>query len=196
VLYLVAIPVFFLIIVLAEPVVQVWLGNDYTLAARAIQFLLLGNLFSLLVTPQYIILQGIGMPQLSTLVAAVNGFANVVIALIFVQIMGYYGVLLAVMLTLLSASILMIYLFHRATDYSFLEYIRAWPLKMLSISCVLAGCLFVISKNVNNRSTFGFAAAFSIFYVLTLIWLLKEDDKKLFNKLKSAILFPIFKRIY
>ena len=192
VLYLVAIPVFFLIIVLAEPIVQVWLGNDYTLAARAIQCLLLGNLFSLVVTPQYIILQGIGMPQLSTLVSAVNGFANVVIALIFVQIMGYYGVLLAVMLSLLSASILMIYLFHRATGYSFLKYIRAWPLKMLSISCLLAGSLFVISRNVNNWSTFGFAAAFSLFYILTLMWLLKEDCKKLFNKLKSAIFVSYF----
>jgi len=188
VLYLFAIPVFFLLIVLAEPLVQVWLGNGYTLAARAIQFLLLGNLFSLLITPQYIILQGAGMPQHSTLVAVVNGFANIVIAIILVQIMGYYGVLFAVMISLFLSSILMIYLFHRATGYSFLEYIRSWPLKILSISCVLAGGLFIISKHVNYWSTFWFAAAFSIFYVLTLIWLLKEDDKELFNKLKSAIL--------
>jgi O-antigen/teichoic acid export membrane protein len=80
ILYMFAIPAFLLVIVLAEPLVQVWLGDGYTFAARAIQFLLLGNLFSLLITPQYIILNGIGKPQLSTLVSAVNGFSNIIIA--------------------------------------------------------------------------------------------------------------------
>ena len=188
-LYLFAVPAFFLVIVVAEPLVQVWLGDGYTFAARAIQFLMLGNLFSLLISPQYIILYGIGKPQLSTLVSAVNGFTNIVIALILVRLIGYYGVLLAVLLSLFSSSILMIYLFHRATGYSFLKYIQCLPWKLLTIVSVLTGITWLISAKITNwRSFFVIVIAFSISHLVALIVLLKEDEKELIKKLKCAVL--------
>jgi O-antigen/teichoic acid export membrane protein len=192
-LYLFAVPFFLLVIFLAEPLVQVWLGDGYKLAARAIQFLLLGNLFSLLVTPQYVILQGIGKPQLSTFVSGVNGFANVAIAIVLVRLIGYYGVLLAVLLSLFSASILMMYLFHRATGYSFLGYIQSLPLKPLTIGCGFVGGLWLISKHINNwgiLSLFGVSMVFFVLYIVAISGLLKADEKKLFSKLKVAILNP------
>jgi len=183
------VPAFFLVIVVAEPLVQVWLGDGYTFAARAIQFLMLGNLFSLLISPQYIILYGIGKPQLSTLVSAVNGFTNIVIALILVRLIGYYGVLLAVLLSLFSSSILMIYLFHSATGYSFLKYIQSLPWKLLTIVSVLTGSTWLISLKITNwRSFFVIVIAFSISHLVALIVLLKEDEKELIKKLKIAVL--------
>ena len=188
-LYLFAVPAFFLVIVVAEPLVQVWLGGGYTFASRAIQFLLLGNLFSLLISPQHIILFGIGKPHFSTLVSAINGFVNIVTALILVRIIGYYGVLLAVLLSLFLSSILMMYLFHRATGYSFLKYIQSLPWKLLAIVSGLTGSIWLISLEITNwRGFFVIVIAFSIFYIVALILLLKEGEKELIKKIKFSVL--------
>ena len=184
-LYLFAVPSFLLVIVVAEPLVLLWLGDGYTFAARAIQFLLLGNLFSLLISPQYIILYGIGRPRISTLVSAVNGFSNVVIAFSLVRIFGYYGVLLAVLVSLFSSSILMIYLFHRTTGYSLKKYIQALPWKILTIVSVLIGGTWQISLKITNWNSFSMTVIFfSVCFLAALIVLLKEDEKELIKKLK------------
>jgi len=188
-LYLFAVPVFFIVIVVAEPLVQVWLGDGYNFAARAIQFLMLGNLFSLLISPQYIILYGIGKPQLNTLVSSVNGFTNIVIAFILVRLIGYYGVLLAVLFSLFSSSILMIYLFHRATGYSFLKYIQSLPWKLLIIVSVLTGSIWLILMKITNlKSLLATVIAFSISYLVAFIVLLKDDERQLIKNLKIAVL--------
>lgn len=192
-LYLFAVPFFLVVMVLAKPLVQVWLGDGYELAGRAIQFLLLGNLFGLLVTPQYVILQGIGKPQISTFVSAVNGLINVVISIILVQLIGYYGVLLGILLSTFAASVLMIYLFHKETGYSFLQFIQYLPLKSVVIGGGMIGGLWLINTHVESWSLlliFLIAMAFSVVYVVLLVITksLIDDDKKLFGKLKMAIL--------
>lgn len=193
ILFLFAVPFFLVVMVLAKPLVQVWLGDGYELAGRAIQFLLLGNLFSLLVTPQYVILQGIGKPQISTFVSFVNGLINVVISIILVQLIGYYGVLLGILLSIFVASFLMIYLFHKETGYSFLRYIQYLPLKSIVIGSGMIGGLWLINTHVETWSIlliFFIAMAFSIVYFVLLVITKSfiDDDKRLFGKLKMAIL--------
>lgn len=189
-LYLFAVPSFFLVIVVAEPLVRIWLGDGYTFAARAIQFLLVGNLFSLLISPQYIILYGIGRPWVSTLVSAINGSANIILALILVPLFGYFGVLLAVLVSLFLSSILMIYLFHRTTRYSLIKYIQSLPWKLLAIVSVLTGCTWIISLRINDwMSFFMTVMSFFVFLLVAILMLLKEDEKELIKRIKLAF-FP------
>jgi uncharacterized membrane protein len=83
----------------------------------------------------------------------------------------------------------MIYLFHRVTGYSLLKYIQTLPLKLLAIVSVLTGGTWLISLRINNWSSiFLIIVAFSISYLVVLIGLLKEDEKKLIKKLGFAVL--------
>ena len=112
---------------------------------------------------------------------------TVVIALILVQLIGYYGVLLAVLLSLFSASVLMVYLFHRSTGYSFVAYFRSIPVKLLTISCVLAGSLLIFAQNSTNLNTLGAAGFCLLFYMGSIMVLLTEEEKLLFLKIKSTV---------
>jgi hypothetical protein len=125
------------------------------------------------------------------LVSAINGFVNIVAALILVRIIGYYGVLVAVLLSLFLSSISMIYLFHKATGYSFLKYIQSLPWKLLAIVSGLTGSIWLISLKITNwRGFFGIVIAFSILHIVALIVLLKEDEKELIKKIKFSVLSP------
>ena len=187
-LYLFIVPLFLMGIAFAEPVVKIWLGAGNKVIALTIQVLFLGNMVSLLIVPQYCILQGIGKPHLSALVNAVGSFVNIVAAFILVWLIGYQGVLLATLLSVILATILTVYLFHRVTEYSFFEYVQSLPLGLLTIGAVLGGNLWIISKKFTNWNIFLVASAFSLFYIVALMSLLKEEDKRVFKKLKSAIL--------
>ena len=186
-LYSFAVPSFFLFIVMAEPLVLIWLGDGYTFAARAIQFLLVGNLFSLLISPQYIILFGIGKPWISTLVSAVNSSANIMLAFILVRLFGYLGVLVAVLVSLFLSSVLMIYLFHRTTRYSLLKYFQSLPWKLLAIVSVLTGSTWIISSDINDWMSF-FMTVISFFIILfvAIFMMLKDDEKELIKRIKLA----------
>lgn len=149
-LYLFAVPVFLLVIVMAEPLVRVWLGDGYKLAARAIQFLLLGNLFSLLVTPQYVILQGIGKPHLSTLISGVTSGLNVVISIGLGIVIGYYGVLIGISFSLIVTSIWLVFLFNKVMEVSAMDYWRSLPAKGLAISLAISVGLRIIIQKASN----------------------------------------------
>jgi O-antigen/teichoic acid export membrane protein len=189
ILYLIAVPVFLLVIAVADPVVRVWFGNGYTYAARAIQFLLLGNLFSLLISPQYLILYGIGKPRLSTLASITNGIVNIVLAVILARLIGFYGVLLAVLLSLLSSSVLMIYLFHRTTGYSLLKYIQSLPLKLLATVSVLSAGIWMISLKITNwGNLLIIVAIFFFLHIIAVLMLLDDNEKEFIKKIKISFL--------
>jgi len=189
--YLFAVPAFLLVIVLAEPLVLVWLGKGYEKAAHAIQFLLLANLFSLMVMPQYIMLQGIGKPHLCTLVAGINGVTNIVLAIILGHVIGYYGVLSAVVISLAFASLIMMYLFHRETGFSVIAYIQSLPLHMMAIGGIFLVGLRIIAHNIIHweMSNFlGIVLGSSIAYLVITFWLLDKDDRALFKRITFAVL--------
>lgn len=183
-LYLFAVPIFLLVIVLAEPFIQIWLGNGYEWAARAIQFLLIGNLFSLLVTPQYVILQGIGRPQINTIAHAISTGINVVLAIILVHHIGFYGVLVGVVVALIISSIYIDILFRRIIGINLRVYLQQVSPVSIIACIVLCGTLTYCSTFINGwnfGNLTGLAVGFSFLYLGTLIFgrVLNRGDKQL-----------------
>jgi len=193
-LYLFAVPFFLLVILLAEPLVQVWIGNGYNWAARAIQFLLIGNLFSLLVTPQYIILQGIGKPQINTIAHAIAAVINVVLAIVLVHYIGFLGVLIAGVISLLISSLFIDCLFRKIIGIDLRAYLQEIsPVSILSC-IVLSGALIYCFTFINVWSfgkLTGLAVGFSLLYLATLIFgkVTDKKDRKLLTKLFKILTF-------
>jgi len=187
-LYLFAVPIFLLVIVVAEPLVQVWLGDGYKWAARAIQFLSIGTLFSLLVTPQYIILQGVGKPQINTVAQAIAGAINVILAISLVHYIGFYGVLIGFVISLFIASIYIDILFRKIADIDLKMYLH--QISPVSIfSCILlCGTLIYSFRFIDVWSLgklTGFAVGFSLFYMAILIFgrIVNDKDIKLLRRI-------------
>jgi len=194
ILYLFAVPIFLLVIVLAEPLMQVWLGDGYKLAARAIQFLLIGNLFSLLVTPQYIVLQGIGKPKINTIAHAIATGVNIVFAIGLVHYIGFYGVLTGVIFSSLISSLFIDYFFRKIVDIELKMYLH--QISTLSIlSCIVLSGVLIYSFRFINVWNFGnligLAVGFSLLYltILTFGRVIDAKDRELLKGLFKALNF-------
>jgi len=144
-LLLTALPVFLFVIVMALPLTRVWLGEGYEMGGRAIQLLLLGHFFSLLITPQYIILLGIGKPQLSALIVITAGGLNALISILLAIRIGYYGVLIGISSSLIFSSILAVFLFHKTMGFSFVKYLKNISLRAIGIGFISVAPVFYFS---------------------------------------------------
>jgi len=193
-LYLFAVPVFLLVIVLAEPLVQVWLGDGYKWAARALQFLSIGTLFSLLVTPQYIILQGVGKPQINTIAHAIATGINIVLAIVLVRYIGIYGVFVGVVFSLFISSLFIDSSFRKIANIDLKMYLcQVSPVGIFSC-IVLCGILIYCLRFINvwnlGKLT-GLAGGFSLFYLAILAFgkVLDEKDRKLIREVFKLLNF-------
>ncbi len=191
-LYLFAVPFFLLVIALAEPLVQVWLGDEYKLVARAIQFLLLGNLFSLLVTPEYIILQGIGKPQINTISHIIAAAFNVGLAVMLVHYVGFYGVLIGGAISLLISSMYVDYFFRRIANIDLKTYLHQMPILSVLITIIICGILIYVIGFVNTWS-FGKLTLFALgtcgvyLAVFGFAGIVGERDKRLLTGLLKLL---------
>ncbi|MCK5022757.1 MAG: polysaccharide biosynthesis C-terminal domain-containing protein, partial [Candidatus Aenigmarchaeota archaeon] len=169
--YFFATPVFLVVIVLADPLVQVWLGDGYKLVAIAIQLLLLGNFFSLLVTPQYFILLGIGKPQINTIAHALGAGINVILAIVLVYYIGFYGVLISGLISFLVSSLYIDFQFRKITSSDLSKYIRVVPGYAILAALILAGSLAYATTFVwkwHFAKLIGFAMGFLCLYLAVL----------------------------
>lgn len=183
VLLLIAFPVFLLLIVIALPLTNAWLGEGYEMAGRAIQFLLIGHFFSLLITPQYIILQGIGKPQLSAIIAITAGGLNALISILLARSIGYYGVLIGISSSLIFASILAVFLFHETMGFSFIKYLKNMSFQAIIVGFVSVAPIFYFSHLINfwnlPKLLFISIIFFLIYGLIIVSGFVGNEDKKI-----------------
>jgi O-antigen/teichoic acid export membrane protein len=192
VLYLFAVPFVLVMMVLAKPLVQVWLGEGYELAGRAMQYLLLGNLFSLLVTPQYVILQGIGKPQINTIAHAIAGGTNLILSIVLVQHIGFNGVLVSGLISLLVSSLYIDCLFRRTMDINIRKYLQQLSGISIVSAVMLSGSLIYFFRFVNVwdlEKLILFSMGSLLFYLVILNFarVTNDRDKRLLRQLLKVV---------
>ncbi len=111
-------PVFLLTAVLAPPFTRLWLGPGFERTSVTLQVLSVAFFVTALSFPGSFIVHGIGWPQYSTYASLANGLMTVVFSTVLVKTMGYYGVVVGVLLAQVLQTIFFYYLFHRATGAS------------------------------------------------------------------------------
>ena len=179
-LYLFAVPFFLVVIVFAKPLVQVWLGDGYELAGWAIQFLLLGSLFSLLVTPQYIILQGLGKPHINTIAHALAAGINIVLSLAFTYYIGFFGVLIGGVVSLFVSSLFIDCWFRRIVGIDLRVYLHQISAVSILTAVMLSGSLIYAFRFVyiwNFGKLILFVIGFFLVY-LVILRIGRVTDKK------------------
>lgn len=111
-----AIPFSFLVIALAHPFVRTWLGEGYTTSAYTMQFLMFAYMINLLPGPGNFILHGINKPHVPMMNSVGAGIANLVLCFVLVQQIGYYGVIIGILSTIVVSSLTFTFMVHQNVD--------------------------------------------------------------------------------
>jgi len=120
----VAWPIYGLVILLAGPLIALWVGPGYEASATALQLLAAAWLVSALATPAALVVQGIGLPHLAMLASVITGAVSVVGSLALVTVTGFYGLIGANALGVAGGAVLMLWLFHRVVAIRQSEVLR------------------------------------------------------------------------
>ncbi|MBT0653787.1 oligosaccharide flippase family protein [Geobacter luticola] len=108
-----AIPFSFLVIALAHPFVRTWMGTGYEVSALTMQLLMAAYMVALMTGPGAFILNGINKPQISMKSSVVAGVMNLVLCLTLVQWLGYYGIIIGILISIFVSGIYFIWNAHR-----------------------------------------------------------------------------------
>jgi len=164
------VPYVFLIVSIAQPLIQAWLGNGYILSARALQVIMVVLLFQILVTPHYIILQGIGKPQVNTVNHLISAIVNIAGAIILIRYLRFYGVLASMIISTLIAVVHLDVMLRQVLRIQMREYLSIIPWKWLVGMFLWSLALWYSGREMINMSlTFlSFAGISSLLYCLFL----------------------------
>lgn len=111
---LAALPVGALTVALAGPLVELWMGPGFELAALTLQLLLPAYLVNVFTGPGYFILNGINRPEVGMRSALLAGGLNLVLCTVLVQSHGYFGLIGGMMIALTVSAAYFFVLLHRA----------------------------------------------------------------------------------
>ena len=134
-----AIPFSALIIALAHPFVRTWLGEGYTTSAYTMQFLMFGYMLNLLPGPGNFILHGINKPHIPMLNSIGAGITNLILCYVLVQRLGYYGIIIGILTTIVISSLMFIFMVHKdiqGLSWSLYARIYIKPIMVSAIACI------------------------------------------------------------
>jgi O-antigen/teichoic acid export membrane protein len=138
------VPLCVTLMVLAEPILGVWLGEDYTDGATALTILVAYWLLygALVVTPGF--LAGVGKAREVARIMVVLAVANVGLALVLTPELGVEGPALATTIPFVLAFPLMLRIGLRATGAALSELVRRAIAPAYGLGLLLAGILVAI----------------------------------------------------
>ena len=101
---------------LAEPFLALWLGTGYETSANTLKILMAGYFFNILTGPGFFILNGMGKPQYGMRSSILATGMNLFLGIVLVMGIGYYGVVIGTTLSMITAALYFIVMYHRVMD--------------------------------------------------------------------------------
>ncbi|MBM4168211.1 MAG: hypothetical protein FJ215_03520 [Ignavibacteria bacterium] len=138
--FVLAVPVLGFLGAFAEPFTIVWLGVRDHHIILTLQILVFANFVNLMTGPGYFISLGIGRPDYSMYSAVVGLVIHVVLSVVLVQILGYYGAVMGSFVALIAGAWVFLHLIQRHMAVKLREVLsHLWtPIGSLAIASALA----------------------------------------------------------
>jgi O-antigen/teichoic acid export membrane protein len=128
-LWIFAFPIFVFVFLIAERFITAWLGGTFPQAVFALQVFLVAQWFSLLVTPLYFMLQGIGLVRHTMMISVLTGGFSALFSLIFGHLFGFHGVVLGFGVTFVFSSGLTYWIFQSKVHGSYRQLVQVLGLQ-------------------------------------------------------------------
>jgi len=196
-LTLLVLPLFTVVVIIARPFLQLWLGDGYEPSVLTLQILTAAWFVSMLATPAYLIAQGIGHPRLSTASSVVSGFVSLVVSFLGISMVGYFGLVVGNAVGLVLGSVIMFILIHRVLIVSARDILqailsRAWLLNLLLAALTIGLLRWSILANL--PAVLALVAGYTAFYVIGIVASggLDQEDQRLLRQVIPARLWQRF----
>jgi O-antigen/teichoic acid export membrane protein len=107
---LLSIPVVVIIIFIIKPFITLWIGKNVEIISLSCIFVVSGYLlFSISVLPVYVFLMIKGYPKKTIIIQAQNVLVNSIVFFFLMQLIGYYSVIVANLLSIMFSFVLCLY---------------------------------------------------------------------------------------
>lgn len=193
---LVGLPILLLIILLAKPFINLWLGKGYERSILTLQILTIAYFFNIVTGPGFFILNGIGKPQYGMRSSILAALFNLVLSIVLVIKIGYFGVVIGTTIAMVIAAGYFIIMAHRVINIPFWETFSKIFLKPLIACGASSLTIYILVKQVEQIGWFSLIGA-GIFYLILfgalilMVDYLDDFDKSLVNKYSPVPLFRI-----
>jgi len=145
---LVVFPLIFLSIIVASDLINLWVGDKFSLAVLSFQVLIIGYGINVLTGMGTSIVRGIGKPEYETRYAVLTLIMQLTLSIILVQIFGFRGVLASVLITAFVVSLYFLLTFHKLLNQEFKSFARATYLKPVIASLIAFAITFGVSYHL------------------------------------------------
>jgi O-antigen/teichoic acid export membrane protein len=136
----ISVPLFVFAAAFAHPIVRIWLGSSFSIAAYTMQILALGYLFNVLTGSISFFSQGIGNLGAQMWTSIIQAATNIVLSIVLVFRIGYYGVMIGTLISLIVGAVLFVFAFNKILKGSLrsIVHILKLPLVASTISVFIA----------------------------------------------------------
>jgi O-antigen/teichoic acid export membrane protein len=191
---LLGLPILFLTMGLARPFMDLWLGKGFEKSVLTLQILMMGYFFNILTGPGFTILNGMGKPQYGMRSSIFASAVNLILSVILIIKMGYYGAVIGTAVSMILAALYFIAMFHRVMAVSI------WQLGVKILLVPVAACgasyllLFYGLRQIERVGWF-WLILLGLLYVLLfgvlilILGYLDEFDRSLANRYSPIRLF-------
>ncbi len=177
-------PLIFLAVIVAPKLINLWVGDNFGLAALTFQILAIGYGINVLTGMGTSIVRGIGKPEYETRYAVLTLLMQLALSITLVQLVGYRGILISVLATAVVAALYFLLTFHRLFGMNFRDFARRTYLKPFLASALAAAITFAAGSYLKNL-------VLSSPRWNSLIWLILE-----FVVFSFCYLFAVIKMVY
>jgi O-antigen/teichoic acid export membrane protein len=108
-----AVPFSLLVIALSHPFIRTWMGPHFETSAITLQLLMGAYMLNLMTGPGSFILNGINKPHVSMRSSVLAGLTNLILCLLFVRWIGYYGIILGILISIITSGGYFIWMVHK-----------------------------------------------------------------------------------
>lgn len=190
--YLVAliVPLFGLILFLADPLITLWLGENNRLIILTLQILLVSNFINILTGPSYFISLGIGKVQYTMYSSVIGLVLNVILSYVLIKLFGYYGAVWGTFFAFSIASLIFLIMVNRALyfNWNFLFKLLLHTLLPLGIGIILSYAVTYCIHNLLMSVILNILIPI-VFYIiyLTKINYFDSDDKEFARRIINRL---------
>ncbi len=170
-LALMGVPLVLYVVAVSKRLVDIWLGPKLSVVAIPLSVLVLVNFFNLTSGPGWLILIGQAFLTPGVYSALAGIVLNVFLSFVLIHSYGFSGAIIGTSFSLVIATALFIYLFHRHTGNPYGRLIREAYLKPVACSLLILAMLRIISPldHLGWGGLVVHGVVFGVVYVLSLL---------------------------
>jgi O-antigen/teichoic acid export membrane protein len=171
-LAILAAPLFGIIVALALPVMQVWLGPGHERAALTLQFLSIGFFVNVVVSALALISQGRGEPQFQMRAMLLQTILNIALSLTLVLTFGYFGAVVGTTLSTITGGLFFFWRYGRRLlphPLRFLVSLIWKPVAAAALVSVVGGLTFGWANVAVPEAGRGLLAAVVILWGIVMV---------------------------